>query len=135
MDKKFHSMWIYCILVVCVAILLIVISVISEVQVTPTVSFQETAEEIDFTANISQSISQLMENNGKLEEEVAAKTNEIQILNDKILKYEIVLAAKTLYDAGETEQAKEKLNGLTVDGLSPEAVDIYNTVMEIETVE
>lgn len=130
MDKKFRSMWMYCILIVCVAILLIVISVISEIQVTPTVSFQETAEEIDFTANISQSISNLMENNDKLEEAVAAKDSEIQILNDRIAKYETILEAKDLYDVGETEQAKEKLNGLTVDGLSQEAVEIYNMIME-----
>ena len=134
MDKKVHSMWIYSILIVCVAILLIVISVLSESTVTPSVSLAG-QEEKNFNSSIEEGISTLIEKNEQLEKDAAIKDKEIEILKNMTNGYKTLLEAKASFDMGEINSAKEKVSGISIEDLSDEAKAIYNEINEAEAEE
>lgn len=132
MDKKVHSMWIYCIMIVCVAILLIVISVLSETKVTPSVSFAG-QEEQNFTSSIEESVSTLIARNDELEKDIAVKNKQVEILKGLTANYETLLKAKAEFDKGEINSAKEMIFGISADDLSEEAKIIYSEINEAES--
>ena len=134
MEKKVHSMWIYCMLIVCVAILLIIISVLSETTVTPSVSFAG-QEERNFTSSIEEGVTTLIEKNDQLEKDIAVKEKEIEILKGVTSEYETLLKAKAAFDEGEVKDAKEIILNITADDLSDEAKIIYNEINDAEVEE
>lgn len=155
MKKNIKTMWFYSIVMFCVAILLILVSALSQTKITTDSSLggkiatqqEQEMEQKAFNQTVQQSLSEIMEQNSKYEEQIARQQEEIKQLeqntvalekeNDELKKEletrDMLIQGKNLYDGKQYKQAKDILINVNRQILNEDNAKMYdNLVNQLE---
>lgn len=134
MEKQVRSMWFYCILLVAVAIVLIVISVLSDSKISPSVTSAE-QEEIAFNKTVQENLTTLMEERNQMESQLQLKEQELSEVtqaNQQLAAENhatgLLMRAKALYDKREYARAAEVLENIDTAMLTEDALSLYTSM-------
>jgi|GEM_PF-1858669 len=143
MKQKIKAMWLYSGIVFCVAILLILVSTLSQVRLSPTAEIKtDKAEQQAFNQTITQNITKVIKEKEDLQLELESqkaknadfetKLNEAMTDKNNLTKaYEaadMLIDAKNLYDSGKYKSAKEQLQNVDFDALSENSKTLYENL-------
>jgi len=135
--RNVRTMWFCCMLVFSAAIMLILISAISETQVTPNVRPVEN-EERAFNQTLQQSLSKMSNAIERLEEEDIKNKQQLYDLTSELLEERAVnrnneklIKIIALLDEKKPDEAKEIINGIDYEKLSDKGKFIYDGISTV----
>jgi len=135
--RNVRTMWFCCMLVFSAAIMLILISVMSETQVAPNVRPAE-KEESAFNQTLQQSLSKMSDAIERLEEENINNRHILDELTEKLRSekavnknYENLINVLVLLEEKKIDEAKELAANIDYEKLNDDGKKIYDGIRSI----
>jgi len=143
MKSKVRFIWFYSVLMFAVALLLILVSTLSQTRLTPNQAVKTIEQEENvFNQTIQQSVTDLVDEKQKLTDEAKASTEKITELQTKIVALtkdnddskkatetmDFLIKAKNLFDLGQYKNSLAQLQNVNFEVLSSSAKELYTNL-------
>lgn len=143
MKSKFRFIWFYSVLMFAVALLLILVSTLSQTRLTPNQAVKNVVQEENvFNQTIQQSVTDLVDEKQKLTDDAKVAEDKIADLQTKIVALtkdsddskkvaettDFLIKAENLYDLGQYKNSLAQLQNINVQVLGSSAKELYTNL-------
>ena len=140
MKSKFRFIWFYSVLMFAVALLLILVSTLSQTRLTPNQAVKNVEqEESVFNQTIQQSVTDLVDQKQQLTDDLKVAKEKIEELQTKIVSVtkdnddskkvteaiDFLIQAQNLYNLGQYKESFAQLQNINEQVISDSAKDLY----------
>lgn len=143
MKNKVRFIWFYSVLMFAVALLLILVSTLSQTRLAPNQAVKTVQQEENvFNQTIQQSVTDLVDEKQKLTDEAKASSEKIAELQTKIVALtkdnddskkvsqtiDFLIKAKNLFDLGQYKSSLDGLQNVNLQVLNDSAKELYSNL-------